>query len=124
MEDTLTKEVKFCPTIPLPFYEFEAGNLAFRLPLTPGKREARTHSSLITAESSDKASQFRGLAFQCLLHPQREEGGRVLSDHAEKGLSKSGERAEFTVCPLQDLEVFVLFGAERGFLHIPPKWCT
>jgi len=112
MKHTLPQQIKFGPPISLSLDQLEASNLAFGLPLGPGKLQACANSGFISPKSSRKAPQLRGLALQGVCHPQRELGGRVISDEAEKRLGEVVDLAEFTVRLLQELEVFLLFLGE------------
>lgn len=89
MEDALTKEIKFSPAISLPFHELEPRNLAFSLPLGPGKRQTGLNSGFISPKPSGQASEFGGLACQGVFYPRRKQGGRVLSEQAEEAWARS-----------------------------------
>ncbi len=88
--------------------------------MRPGKIQACANSDFISPKSSRTAPQLRGLALQGVCHPQREWGGRVISDEAEKRLGEVVDLAEFTVRLLQELEVFLLLLGELVNLQAEP----
>ncbi len=112
MKYSFPEQIEPGSSISLPFDELEARDMSLGLPLTPRRGQPRANSGFISPKSSGKASEFRGLAFQGVFHPRLKQGGRVLSEQAEKGLGQVVERVEFAVRLTKGLELLTLFLGE------------
>jgi hypothetical protein len=57
VKDPLAQHIEACSAIPLPFDQFEPGNLPFDLVLAPFQRQSCLHRGLILRDPSDKGMQ-------------------------------------------------------------------
>jgi hypothetical protein len=58
VKDPLAQQIEACSAIPLPFDEFESGDLSLSLALAPDQGQSRQHCSLILIDPSYKGMQM------------------------------------------------------------------
>jgi hypothetical protein len=111
IEDPLAQQIELRAAVHTPRDQFEPVDLSFRLPLTPGERQASHDSSLVLLQFGDEGGEFRPVTCRGIRQPLVQVVTAVGANHLREAMQQRASRVQLRMELAQHADDSRLFTA-------------